>query len=126
MRVLHLPERVGRGEARNLALDTVTGEYVWCVETTDRWRPGALTDIAARLADVPDVLLVQHARRQPPAAPRRGAHRKLLARAAARGPGPLERHPGSPPRRRAPGTSCSAASTCASSACASAPAAARS
>ena len=94
VRVHHVPERIGLGEARNLALDMVTGEYVWCVETTDLLAPGALTDVAARLADVPDVLLVHHERRQPPTAPRRGEHRKLLERVAARGPGPLERHPG--------------------------------
>ncbi len=35
VRVKHLPSRVGRGEARNLALELAEGEYVWFVETTD-------------------------------------------------------------------------------------------
>jgi CDP-glycerol glycerophosphotransferase len=35
VRVKHLPERVGRGSARNIGLDLASGEYVWFVETTD-------------------------------------------------------------------------------------------
>ncbi|HEY1594875.1 MAG TPA: bifunctional glycosyltransferase family 2 protein/CDP-glycerol:glycerophosphate glycerophosphotransferase, partial [Thermoleophilaceae bacterium] len=35
VRVKHLSERVGRGEARNAGLDMAEGEYVWFVETTD-------------------------------------------------------------------------------------------
>ena len=35
VRVTHLPQRVGRGAARNLAVEQATGEYVWVVRATD-------------------------------------------------------------------------------------------
>ncbi len=94
MRVIHLPERVGRGAARNLALDAVGGEHVWFVETTDRVAPGALAGIAELLrTGSPDVLLVHHAVADALGRSRPGPQRAALARAAERGPGPLEQHP---------------------------------
>jgi len=95
VRVHHVAGRIGLGEARNLALDIASGDYAWFVETTDLLSPAALPDIAARLrTEAPDLLLVHHERREPLGGRRAGPHRKRLARAAERGPGPLDRHPG--------------------------------
>ena len=70
------------GDARARALDAVAGEYVWFLEPGDRPAPGALGAITRQLAlDEPDVLLVGP------------AERRLLARLAELGPGPLEQRP---------------------------------
>ena len=59
LRVLHLDRNGGQGHARNLALDSATGEYVWFVDGDDSLAPGALTAVAAALAAAkPDVLLI--------------------------------------------------------------------
>ena len=95
MRVIHLPQRIGPGAARNLALESVAGEYVWFVETTDRVAPGALARIAEALrASSPDVLLVHHERNDALGRSHPGPHRAALARAAELGPGALEQRPG--------------------------------
>ena len=61
--VLHLESVISLGEAENLALKSVTGDYVWFVAATDRLPPGALRAVAARLEEaVPDVLVVDHTR----------------------------------------------------------------
>ncbi|MGA8112975.1 MAG: glycosyltransferase family 2 protein [Actinocatenispora sp.] len=61
--VLHLPERVGPGPARNAGLAHVSGEYVWFVDGDDEVAPDCLPDIVERLtATRPDVLVVDHAR----------------------------------------------------------------
>ncbi|HKH18905.1 MAG TPA: bifunctional glycosyltransferase family 2 protein/CDP-glycerol:glycerophosphate glycerophosphotransferase [Solirubrobacteraceae bacterium] len=92
VRVLHLPERIGPGAARNLALEEIAGEHVWFVETTDVVAPGALAEIAERLrASAPDVLLVEHAVRDRLGRSRPGPNRAALAHVAELGPGPLER-----------------------------------
>jgi len=94
VRVLHLAERIGPGAARNLALEEITGEYVWFVETTDLVAPGALAGIVARLrASTPDVLVVDCALTDTLGRSNPGPHRAALARAGALGAGPLDRHP---------------------------------
>ena len=92
VRVHHVADRLGPGAARNLALEMVTGDHVWFVEATDLLVPATLPGIAALLGpEAPDVLLVDHERAQPLGGRGPGPHRRLVARAAERGPGPLER-----------------------------------
>jgi CDP-glycerol glycerophosphotransferase len=94
VRVRHLGERAGRGEARNLALDAVAGDHVWFVETTDRLAPGALADIVVRLRErSPDVLLVHHERSDPVGHTSDGPHRRVLERVAEQGAVTLEQRP---------------------------------
>jgi CDP-glycerol glycerophosphotransferase len=94
VRVLHLQDRVGLGEARNLALAEAAGDYVWFVHTTDVLRRGALPAIARRLRAVsPDVLLVHHSRTDPLGRTRQGPHRRLLAAIADAGTVTLEQRP---------------------------------
>ena len=91
--VKHLARRVGRGEARNIGLDGASGDYVWFVNTTDRLLPGALAAVAAELrSSGPDVLLVHHTRTDELGRAKPGPHRKAFAKAAKRGPAPLDRH----------------------------------
>jgi CDP-glycerol glycerophosphotransferase len=94
VRVRHLTERAGLGEARNLALEMAEGDYVWFAHTTDLVRPGALATIARRLkACEPDVLLVHHVRTNPLGRSRPGPHRPLLASVAERGTVTLDERP---------------------------------
>lgn len=91
--VKHLPQRVGRGEARNVGLDAASGDYVWFVNTTDRLLPGALAAVASELrSTAADVLLVHHTRTDTLGRTKPGPHRKALAKAASRGPAPLDQH----------------------------------
>jgi CDP-glycerol glycerophosphotransferase len=61
--VRHLDSAVSVGEARNLALESASGDYLWFVETTDFMPPDALPVVAEQLEETaPDVLLVDHAR----------------------------------------------------------------
>ena len=81
-------ERVGRGAARNLALDAAAGDYVWFVETTDR----AGSRVARGIARAAPGGVARRAARPPrahgPARPHPpGPHRRLLARVAEHGPG---------------------------------------
>ena len=56
MRVHHLAERVGLGEARNLGLELARGEYVWFVNASDVVAPHGVLE---RLEETsPDVLLL--------------------------------------------------------------------
>ena len=56
VRVHHLAERVGLGEARNLGLERARGEYVWFVNASDVVAPHGVLE---RLEETsPDVLLV--------------------------------------------------------------------
>jgi len=61
VRVRHLAERVGFGEARNLGLEMAGGDYVWFVDTTDLVPEGALARLAAAAGSA-DLLLLRHAK----------------------------------------------------------------
>src|SRR6185369_4821357 len=62
VKVMHLPENVGLGEARNAGMAVAAGDYVWFVDSDDRLARGALGAVARRLAETaPDVLLVEFA-----------------------------------------------------------------
>ncbi len=94
IRVRHLPRPVGPGEARNLALEMVEGDYVWFVQATDLLSPGSLAAIERRLDETnPDVLLVHHARRNAIGESRAGPHRELLANLAREGVVTLDQRP---------------------------------
>ena len=55
--VLHLPENVGLGHARNAGLEVATGEYVLYVDSDDYLADGALAVIAERLDETsPDIM----------------------------------------------------------------------
>ncbi|MER6527855.1 glycosyltransferase, partial [Streptomyces sp. NPDC001508] len=62
--VLHLPENVGLGRARNAGLPHATGDYLLFLDSDDTLTPGALSAMADRLAesDDPDVLVFDYAR----------------------------------------------------------------
>ncbi|MFC6885884.1 MULTISPECIES: bifunctional glycosyltransferase/CDP-glycerol:glycerophosphate glycerophosphotransferase [Actinomadura] len=63
VRVLHLTENVGLGNARNAGLDAATGDYVWFFDSDDYATEGAVRAICERLAETrPDVLLFDYAR----------------------------------------------------------------
>jgi CDP-glycerol glycerophosphotransferase len=61
LRVVHLAENAGPGQARNAGLDHAAGEYVWFVDADDLVADGAFAAITARLGrDRPDVLLIDY------------------------------------------------------------------
>lgn len=63
VRVVHLEENVGLGEARNIGLTYATGEYVWFLDSDDWLADGALWSVAHRLQALqPDVLAVDYAK----------------------------------------------------------------
>ncbi|WP_250031222.1 bifunctional glycosyltransferase/CDP-glycerol:glycerophosphate glycerophosphotransferase [Paractinoplanes maris] len=63
VRVVHLAENAGLGEARNAGMKHVTGEYVWFIDSDDWITPGALGAVAERLRSAdPDVLVVDFAK----------------------------------------------------------------
>ncbi|MFF5842042.1 CDP-glycerol glycerophosphotransferase family protein [Streptomyces massasporeus] len=64
VRVLHLPENVGLGRARNAGLAQAAGDYVLFLDSDDHYTPGLLAAIAARLAATgdPDILVFDHVR----------------------------------------------------------------
>ncbi|KUN01501.1 glycosyl transferase [Streptomyces yokosukanensis] len=64
VQVLHLPENVGLGRARNAGLAHATGDYLLFLDSDDTLTPGALRAVADRLAETldPDVLVFDYAR----------------------------------------------------------------
>ncbi|MFJ2567531.1 MULTISPECIES: CDP-glycerol glycerophosphotransferase family protein [unclassified Streptomyces] len=64
VRVLHLPENVGLGRARNAGMPLATGDFLFFLDSDDTLTPGALSAIADRLEETgdPDVLVFDYAR----------------------------------------------------------------
>jgi len=64
VRVLHLPENVGLGRARNAGIDVATGDYLVFLDSDDTLTPGSLQALADRLEQTgdPDVLVYDYAR----------------------------------------------------------------
>ncbi|MFC9116413.1 CDP-glycerol glycerophosphotransferase family protein [Streptomyces sp. NPDC057092] len=64
LKVLHLPENVGLGRARNAAMPHATGDYLFFLDSDDTLTPGALRALADRLGETgdPDVLVFDYAR----------------------------------------------------------------
>ncbi len=64
VRVLHLPENVGLGRARNAALPHASGDYLLFLDSDDTLTRGALRALADRLDETgdPDVLVFDYAR----------------------------------------------------------------
>ncbi|MFI6015545.1 CDP-glycerol glycerophosphotransferase family protein [Streptomyces sp. NPDC051243] len=64
VRVLHLPENVGLGRARNAGLEEASGDYVLFLDSDDSYTPGLLAAVAARLEANrdPDLLVFDHVR----------------------------------------------------------------
>ncbi len=64
VRVLHLPENVGLGRARNAGLEQASGDYVLFLDSDDFYTPGLLAAVAARLeaTEDPDILVFDHVR----------------------------------------------------------------
>jgi CDP-glycerol glycerophosphotransferase (TagB/SpsB family)/GT2 family glycosyltransferase len=65
VRVLHLPENVGLGLAREAGMREASGEYVLFVDSDDYLAPGALRAVSARIdeTDRPDIVVFDYARR---------------------------------------------------------------
>lgn len=64
MKVLHLPENVGLGRARNAGMPHATGDFLLFLDSDDTLTPGALRALADRLEETgdPDVLVFDYAR----------------------------------------------------------------
>ena len=63
VKVVHLPENVGLGEARNVGLREATGDYVWFVDSDDWIAEDCLVPIIEKLRTArPDVLFIDYAR----------------------------------------------------------------
>ncbi|MEU0336917.1 CDP-glycerol glycerophosphotransferase family protein [Streptomyces sp. NPDC006193] len=64
VKVLHLPENVGLGRARNAGVPHAGGDYLFFLDSDDTLTPGALRAVADRLAESgdPDVLVFDYAR----------------------------------------------------------------
>ncbi|WP_328481566.1 bifunctional glycosyltransferase family 2 protein/CDP-glycerol:glycerophosphate glycerophosphotransferase [Streptomyces sp. NBC_00377] len=63
VRVVHLPENVGLGRARNAGLERATGDYLLFLDSDDTLTPDALRAIADRVDETgePDVLVYDYA-----------------------------------------------------------------
>ncbi|MGW0998101.1 bifunctional glycosyltransferase/CDP-glycerol:glycerophosphate glycerophosphotransferase [Streptomyces sp. NPDC002523] len=64
VKVLHLPENVGLGRARNAGMPHARGDYLFFLDSDDTLTPGALRAVADRLEQAadPDVLVFDYAR----------------------------------------------------------------
>src|SRR5690242_1002514 len=64
VRVLHLPENVGLGRARNAGIEAATGDYLVFLDSDDTLTEGSLRAIADRLdaTGEPEVLVYDYAR----------------------------------------------------------------
>ncbi|MBO8184722.1 bifunctional glycosyltransferase/CDP-glycerol:glycerophosphate glycerophosphotransferase [Streptomyces spirodelae] len=64
VRVLHLPENVGLGRARNTGVEHAHGDYLLFLDSDDSYLPGALDAIDRQLTACghPDVLIFDHQR----------------------------------------------------------------
>lgn len=61
LKVIHLADNAGPGNARNVGLKNASGDYVWFADADDMLAAGALAQITAALAqDRPDVLLIDY------------------------------------------------------------------
>ncbi|MEU6601597.1 bifunctional glycosyltransferase/CDP-glycerol:glycerophosphate glycerophosphotransferase [Streptomyces flaveolus] len=85
VKVLHLPENVGLGRARNAGMPHATGDYLFFLDSDDTLTPGALRAVADRLAEAedPDVLVFDYARTYWWG----GTRRNVLAHVLAQAPG---------------------------------------
>ncbi|MFJ2814149.1 CDP-glycerol glycerophosphotransferase family protein [Streptomyces sp. NPDC087294] len=84
VRVLHLPENVGLGRARNAGMPQATGDFLFFLDSDDTLTPGALRAMADRLAETgdPDVLVFDYARTYWWGGTRRNVLAQILADAA--------------------------------------------
>ncbi|MFJ9560333.1 CDP-glycerol glycerophosphotransferase family protein [Streptomyces fuscichromogenes] len=80
VRVLHLPENVGLGRARNAGLPYASGDFLLFLDSDDTLAPGALEAVTDRLAETgdPDVLVFDYARTYWWGGTRRNALAELL------------------------------------------------
>ncbi|MEU0675637.1 bifunctional glycosyltransferase family 2 protein/CDP-glycerol:glycerophosphate glycerophosphotransferase [Streptomyces sp. NPDC006172] len=81
VRVLHLPENVGLGRARNAGLPHASGDYLFFLDSDDTLTEGALHAMADRLDESgdPDVLVFDYARTYWWGGTRRNALAHILA-----------------------------------------------
>ncbi|EFL41068.1 CDP-glycerol:polyglycerol phosphate glycero-phosphotransferase [Streptomyces griseoflavus Tu4000] len=84
VRVLHLPENVGLGRARNAGMPHATGDYLFFLDSDDTLTQGALRALADRLDETgdPDVLVFDYARTHWWGGTRRNVLAPLLAEAS--------------------------------------------
>ncbi|BBC33633.1 Glycosyl transferase [Streptomyces graminofaciens] len=83
VRVLHLPQNVGLGRARNAGIPYASGDFLLFLDSDDTLTPGALRALADRLdeTDDPDVLVFDYARTYWWGGTRRNALAHLLTEA---------------------------------------------
>ncbi|WP_328555226.1 bifunctional glycosyltransferase/CDP-glycerol:glycerophosphate glycerophosphotransferase [Streptomyces sp. NBC_00358] len=83
LRVLHLPENVGLGRARNAGMPLAAGDYLLFLDSDDTLTPGALRAVADRLEETadPDVLVFDYARTYWWGGTRRNVLARILAEA---------------------------------------------
>ncbi|MGX1131061.1 CDP-glycerol glycerophosphotransferase (TagB/SpsB family)/glycosyltransferase involved in cell wall biosynthesis [Streptomyces glaucescens] len=94
--VLHLPENVGLGRARNAGMPHATGDYLFFLDSDDTLTPGALRAMADRLAETgdPDVLVFDYVRTYWWGGTRRNVLAQVLGEAADAGTFSAAERPG--------------------------------